>query len=164
MKTRTKKFGLRHKEKDCVLGVARSSNVGSDCCGETQHILRTSSTEWWLVDDVQNAEWVRFNSTEWYNAEYDSPTHDYDPEELEVVSIVVETNVAPVKVKIPTPREYFKKRYAKDPRHWKYLEGLMDSGVEIKYSWADLKVARGDYEKKQDPTKPKRKRKKSGKE
>jgi len=135
-----RKFGLRHKETGVVVGIDRSSNEGCNFCGETQHILNKDTAEMWLVDDAQLAEWVRYNSTEWYNAEYESPTHDFEPDELEVVEVEIITKVDPVKVSVPTPLEFYKRKYAKtEPAHWEYMKGLIESREKMGYTWQDLK-------------------------
>ena len=41
----------------------------------------------WMVDSEEKAEFVRLNSSPWYNADYDTPRHKFKPHELEVVKI-----------------------------------------------------------------------------
>jgi len=107
-------------------------------------LLDTSSKELWFVDTAENAEWVRQNSTEWYNAGHDTPTHDFKPNELEVVEINVTIKAEPVDIKIPTTYEFFEARYAKEnPGHWEYLKKLMIEAKSDKrpftYSLYDLR-------------------------
>jgi hypothetical protein len=106
----TKGFGLRNIKTKQLVGVSTRSNAGGDCCCETQYLLDLSGDTPWIVEDALTTAWVRENSTEWYNAGYDTPTNEYDPATLEVVEIelVVKKVNQP---KLPTLEEYYKRRY-----------------------------------------------------
>lgn len=139
------KFGLRQKSTGKIVGYYTSQNSGDGV--ELQHILEPGAEKFWLVDDPEQAEFVRLNSTEWYNAGYDTPTNHIDTDDLEVVEINVEIKTTSVDVSLPTPYEFFETRYAeKDPRHWEYLKGKIkkDEGTRyaMKYSWYDVLLAR----------------------
>ena len=137
------KYGLMHKPTRRALGFSTSSNAGGDFCVETQHILELSSDKMWVVDNPKHAEWVRLNPTQWYNADYDTPTHDFDSDDLQVVRINVEikVDVEPTEVAIPTPYEFFEKKYAeKEPDHWAYLKGCIEKAPEkMIYGLYDLR-------------------------
>lgn len=100
----TKGFGLRNIKTRKLMGVSTRN-----CCCETQYILDLYGENPWIVEDALTAAWVRENSTEWYNAGYETPTNEYDPEELEVVEI--ELVVKPKKQTIPTWEEYVQRKY-----------------------------------------------------
>lgn len=108
------KYGLGHIESGKMLGVSVSSNEGADFCGSTQTTLYYSSSPDWLVDTPEHAEWVRHNSTEWYNAGYDTPTHSYEPEELVVVKVT--QTFERTEAKVPSNREILEWRKSKNPR------------------------------------------------
>jgi hypothetical protein len=135
------KFGLRHKKTDKVLGVYRNPNSGDAC--DIQHILDGTEDEMWLVDEAINAEWVRHNSTRWYNANYETPTHYFDPNDTEVVEVVVETNIKTVEVKIPTIIEFYKRKYAKDPEQLERARRLISENLDMSYSLYDLRMLLG---------------------
>lgn len=124
---KTVKYGLRHKETGKILGVSSSSNEGREFCGDVSFRLTLHSDIMWSVDTVLNAEYVRNFSTEWFNADYDTPTNEFDAEELEVVEIAIETTVDCVEVKIPTFEEYLKIKYGTpgakyyDKDHYEYV-------------------------------------------
>jgi len=147
------KFGLRQKSTGELVGYEISSNEGGEFCGENQYLLQVGSKQIWLVDDPENAEFVRLNSTPWFNADYDTPTNDLDPDDLEVVEIDMTVNVQSVEVSIPTPYEFYEERYAKkEPRHWKQLkeEIKKDAGTrhEVRYGWHDILTAREEKKRK----------------
>lgn len=147
MKEVKNKYGLRQKSTGQLVGYCTSSNADGDCCVEEQYILQPGSDQLWLVDDPEQAEYVRLNSTEWYNAGFDTPTNNLDSDDLEVVEVNVEVKVEPVEVSLPTPYEFFEARYAKkEPRHWEYLKGEIEkcagTSQEIRYGWHDILMAR----------------------
>ena len=119
------KFGLRFKSSGKIVTHYKESNGCSDCCGEFQHVLSERDTEEiWSVDTPENAEWVRLNSTQWYNAEYDTPTNDLDPEDLEVVkiNIIISTSILPVQNNLPTQEEFYTLKYKeREPEHYEHM-------------------------------------------
>lgn len=132
-----KKYGLKYKKTGKAVGFFTRSNENGYACCETQFVLDEDSKEIWLVDDPRLAEWVRFNSTKWYNAQYESPTHYFQPEDLEVVEVVVE--LKPVEVSIPTPYEFFRRKYQiKNPLHWEHIKEDLERHPEMSYDWYDL--------------------------
>lgn len=52
----------------------------------------------WLVSSIQNAEFVRFNSTEYYNADYSIPINNYNYIDLEIFKIEIELKTQEEKV------------------------------------------------------------------
>lgn len=142
MKEVRNKYGLRQKSTGQLVGYEISSNEGGDFCGEFQYILEVGDERLWLVDDPQQAEFVRLNSTEWYNAGYDTPTHHFKADDFEVVVINVAVSAKSVEVSIPTPYEFFKAKYAKeDPEHWEYVKEMIEKD-RARYSWYDLQEQR----------------------
>jgi hypothetical protein len=140
MKPVKNKYALRQKSTGELVGFTISSNEGGDFCNGEQYILEVGEEKLWLVDDPQQAEWVRLNSTDWYNAGYDTPTHYFDePDDFEVVAIDIPINTKPVEVSIPTPYDFFKAKYAKkEPKHWEYLQERLKT-EDLRYEWYDLK-------------------------
>lgn len=121
------KYGLRHKPTNKILHVYTSDNAGSDgtynCCVTTQHTLTENAEDnlrEWYADTPIDAEFVRRNSTAWYNANYETPTHHFEFDELEVVEIdIPEPKIKVLNIKLPTIREIFewkeKKYYPNQP-------------------------------------------------
>lgn len=132
------KFGLRYKESGAILGYEVRPGSGKYACVDEIHNLVHDGNNMWLVSDPRHAEWVRLYPTDWYNASYDTPEHHYEPEELEVVSVNISILVEPVKVRIPTPVEFFKKAYKNDPKHLKHLLSLTEDGQEINYTFYEF--------------------------
>lgn len=147
------KFGLRQKSTGELVGYEISFNDGDFCCNN-QYLLQAGSKQIWLVDDPEQAEFVRLNSTPWFNAEYDTPTNDLDPDDLEVVEIDMTVNVQFVEVSIPTPYEFFEDRYAKkEPWHWKKLKAEIEKEIgtirEVRYNWCDILTAREEKKERE---------------
>jgi hypothetical protein len=121
-------YGLRHIETGKLLRMEKSSNAGSDFCGDytvklDHYYQDESDQDIWYVDELYNAEYVRQFSTEWYNSSERTPDHSYEPEELEVVEIQREITTIPHEVKIPTFMEYIELKYKdKDPGHYKCVK------------------------------------------
>ena len=92
----TKKFGLRAKKSGKVVGYTTLQRYGGYSC-EPEYILDANISETiWLVNDAKVAEYVRLNQTEWYNAEYETPSHNFSPEEFGVVEIEIVVKATPV--------------------------------------------------------------------
>jgi len=139
-KQQEKKYGLRLKKTGQLLGVSTTSNEGSDFCGDVSHWLEApgkyTSYDTWLVDDLLRAEYVRNFSTPWYNAGYATPGHDFEADELEVVSIEVSVNVESENISIPSVYELYRKLYEnEDPGHWGYVKKEIESGHLSDYDW-----------------------------
>ena len=120
-------YGLRVKKTSELCTFYTTSNAGADFCNDTAYHLSTDDEEQlWLVDTYINAEYVRHNSTEWYNAGHDTPNHDYKLEELEVVEVIMTIQVPEKKLEYPTTEEYLQWRYGTpgnqyyDPEHIEY--------------------------------------------
>lgn len=148
MKEIKNKYGLREKKTGKLLSFNRTKNR----CDAVEycHDLRVDeNSETWLVDNPRQAEWVRHNSTEWYNADHNTPRHHYEAHELEVVEVNVSIRVTLMNVKVPTPYEYFKSKYAKkDPRHWASLqEAFKDKRRSPTYSWWELELLEEERDK-----------------
>ena len=137
------KYGLRNKSNGKLIGYSTQSNAGGESCRDEQYLLDTDQEKLWLVDEPEHAEWVRWNSTEWFNAGYETPTHpsNWDSDMWEVVTVEIVVKCDQVKVQIPTMREYLKQNYEKEqPDHYKYcLKMLEEEGREFNYSLYDLR-------------------------
>jgi len=116
----TTKYALRHIKEDKLLTFYVSSNGDADFCGDTQTSLGTSDEQTWYAKTDVEAEYVRQHSTQWYNAGYETPSHEYKPEELEVVCVEMRIEHHEVKVKIPTYPEYIKENYEDNKPHRDY--------------------------------------------
>lgn len=133
-------YALFHKELQKTVGYNVESNKGKDCCGETTVSLDTYSKNRWTTETLVGAEWVRNNSTEWYNSEMETPSHSFEPEELEVIKIVTEETVSTESFTLPTYEEYIKEKYEKsEPKHYEYLMSLVKKGEEMRYDLHELK-------------------------
>jgi len=129
------KYGLKHIKENRRITYGISSNSDGDSCNENQYYLTTSGDAEWVVKKAELAEWVRQNSTPWYNSEYETPTNDFKPEELEVVKIeTIETKII---VSIPTAKELYPIIY-KDDVGAKFILKNVVLGKITSYSWYDL--------------------------
>jgi len=137
---KTTKYGLRSKKSGKLIGFSTEGN-SEDCEGvSVTYSLLENAVSPWLVDFPEHAEYVRLNSTDWYNADYKTPINPYESDELEVVR--VEQIIEPVKVKIPTAEEYLKLSYLNkdlkyyDPKHYEYcMKNISRMAI---YSFYDL--------------------------
>ena len=150
---KVKKYGLRVKKTGELLKFITVSNDGADFCDSVSYYLDVDGESEWLVDTPENAEYVRNVSTEWYNAGYETPkhSHDFDPDELEVVEVEIITSINKIDVKIPTMEEYLEKKYKEsDPRHYEYCMNHLKDGNLMYYSLYDLNEFLRKYKNKED--------------
>ena len=86
------RYGLKEKKTGNLLGFYSKSNPEDGECCDVEYSLESRSYygKLWLIDDKNHAEWVRNYPTEWYNAEYYSPNHNFKSEDLEVVEVNIE--------------------------------------------------------------------------
>jgi hypothetical protein len=112
------KYGLYHKgEKKLLTFHCISNKKETTHCVDISYRLDTSSENIWVVSDTINAEYVRRFSTEWYQAEYKTPKHDYDEDELEVVE--VKEIFTPVEATMGTIENYYRMKYKRfNPYHY----------------------------------------------
>lgn len=85
-----KKYGLREKKSQKILEFSITSNEGSAFCYSYEVSIDSSGLGIWMVDTFKEADYVRRKSTEWYNACFETPSHDYEADELEVIEIIME--------------------------------------------------------------------------
>ena len=85
------KYGLLHKKSNTLLGFYTTSNGDGECV-DVEYNLSYNEENIWLVDTYDQAEFVRNNSTAWYNADYLTPQHSYRFEELSVVKLNIEVS------------------------------------------------------------------------
>lgn len=133
------KYGLMDKETKKLVGYSAESNEPGDNVSISYELDMYSDDEW-LVDTPEHAEYVRLNSTEWYNADYNTPENGIEPEKLQVVKVEIEKKIEPIDVKIPNFEEYMKGTYKdKDPNHLKYVLGEYAKHPDMKYLLYELK-------------------------
>ena len=139
-------YGLRLKKDKTLLGVYTTSNAGGDCCNEESYHLTACSEIPWMVKTKLESSYVRMFSTQWYNAGYETPMHDYKPEELEVVKIEIREDVnAEEPDFVPTFAQYMQMRYntkgkrSYDPGHYKcVMDECKRRGKDGSYCVYDL--------------------------
>lgn len=138
---KTIKYGLRLKDTKQILGLEWESNGDSeDCSAYTVRLTEHSEREW-MVKDKYTAEYVRNNSTPWYNSDETTPLHDYKPEQLEVIEVEIISQVKLLHVTIPTLKQMLTWKAEKDKGHLRYLDMLEKGGKETRkwaYSLYDL--------------------------
>lgn len=126
------KYGLQHTNKE-LIGYSIHEQSGGDGVEEIHSLVLSSdwdSKDFWYVDDPRYAEWVRLNSTEWYNANHETPINPFNSEDLTVVKITISITAKPVAIKIPTAYQVYKAKYAKTNKdHWKDVQELLHMGV-----------------------------------
>jgi hypothetical protein len=119
-------YGLRDKKTKELVGVSTSSNAGGYCCGEFTYTLCKHADIPWIVEDKLTATYVKYNSTNWYNADYETPVNELDPDTLEVVKIETKATSTEDLV-LPTFEEYMQRKYntkkskSYDPGHYEYI-------------------------------------------
>jgi hypothetical protein len=138
-------YGLLHKKSNSLLGVSIETDNSGESVGRI-HTLENDREPLWIVEDKLTASYVRVNSTEWYNAGYDTPVNPFDPEELDVVKIELNVMVEEP-TKLPTNEEYLSMRYNTkggkyyDPDHYQYvMSELKKYGRTFRYSLYDLEL------------------------
>jgi len=127
------KYALRKNGR--LVGFDTDSNE-EDFRISTIYYLEASSDQTWYVDTPEHAEYVRQNNTEWFNADYETPSHRFSPDELEVVR-VENTHIEKIDVNIPTYEEMIKFLHRDEPYTMQSLLGEMDDDSE--YSLYDLR-------------------------
>ena len=127
-------FGLRHKKSGDLLKASIEAT-----CENTVTSLCRCGEQLWTVDSEYQAEYVRNMSTEWYNASHDTPSHDFEADDLEVVKIETLISDKQHAVSVPTKEAYFEIKYKKDdPKHYDYcMEQNFDG---LGYTWYDLSI------------------------
>jgi len=85
------KYGLRIIETQEILRYEMNNNSSGDNV-LTTYVLSNSTDNIWTVDSIEHANYVKYNTTPWYNAGHDTPMNEYEPEELEIIKIVQEFN------------------------------------------------------------------------
>jgi len=83
------KYALLHKKSNTLVGFYTTSNSG-EFCTDVEYNLVYDEENIWVVDSFEKAEYVRNNSTDWYNANYNTPQHSYHSNELSVVKLEIE--------------------------------------------------------------------------
>lgn len=127
-------YALHHIKKGTLLRIEIESNKGRDFCGPQTVRLNNHGFEdqpVWYIDELYNAEYVRQNSTEWYNSNERCPDHPFEADELQVIKVKRVETLTPVKVKIPTFMELMEIKYKdKNPRH---LESIREDVEKRSY-------------------------------
>lgn len=108
------KFGLLYKPTKTLVQVEVESNCDEFSNGTQYNLISKLGQTTWLVNTQIHAEFVRNQSTRWYNSSYDTPTHNFKPEELEVVEVEIIINMNVVQSRLPTPEEYFTHKIKSD--------------------------------------------------
>jgi len=101
------KYGLREKKSGQFLCASITATDGDDC-NETMTELVVSLGGPWLVKFDWHAEWVRHNSTDWYNTTSDTPKHGFKADDLEVVKFqLVEESCKVTLPKMVEPNDFY---------------------------------------------------------
>ena len=131
------KFALRHEESGKLLGVSTHVNAG-DFCTDVCHTLRHSNEKTWHANSPEHAEWVRNNQTPWYNANYETPSHEYAAEELSVVKLEVETIETRLDITLPTFEEFARWAARGRENDYKFYMMQKKDSPEITYEFYEL--------------------------
>jgi len=98
----------------------------------------------WCVDSPEQAEYVRQHSTKYYNANRDTPSHNFSASELRVVKRTITIDEENVRVRLPTHKQFLRGKYGnkgfrKDKGHLKMMLELIDTNKKVHYpSWWEL--------------------------
>ena len=101
-------YRLRHKESGKYLTYFTSSNVGGYACNDEEYILDLHSPRTYILELAEHAEWVKHNSAQCYNSTYNTPTHDFKADELEIVKVEIIETETPLAIKLPTVSNIYK--------------------------------------------------------
>ena len=129
------KYSLREISTGKLLTYSTTNNSDGHCCVSESYKLNTYEDLVWEVDDLETATFVKNVSTSWYNAGYESPQHDFEPEELEIVQVTKTVNVFTARSdKYPTLREFLtwkasKRREEGNISDAKYFEYTVKEGT-----------------------------------
>ncbi len=146
-----KRYALRHKETGRLL-VWSTRNNGDDADGNSTSIdlhIRYNDLEkehiWYAISKAQ-AAFVKKVSTEWYNSDMQTPTHSFDEEELEVVSVEIEVKIELEDCNAPSYIEVMRSKYGgstnrNDIEHLAHLESRFADRDDYSYSFYDLQEA-----------------------
>lgn len=133
------KYALKHKKTNTLLGYYSTSNEGGDFCGDTSYTLCTSGDRTWYADNPIQAEYVRNNSTKWYNAGYETPSHNFKANELAVVKVEITTDMEEIKIKLPSFEEIAKWKGEKyGENDYKFLMYQKKEHPEIQFDLCDI--------------------------
>jgi hypothetical protein len=144
-------YGLFHKKSKSIVGVTSDFDNSGESVG-TYYTLSYNQEPLWIVKDKIGASYVRLNSTEWYNAGYDTPINPYEPEELQVIKIELQCEIEEP-YPIPTFEEYMKRKYltegskSYDPNWYNHImEQRKMWDHDYGYSLYDLRNLLGEYD------------------
>jgi hypothetical protein len=107
------RYGLMNINTGNLLGVSAQSNAGAEFCCDVQYILSDGESPPWTAESAIAADYVRHFSTDWYNADYNTPTNPYDANDLLVVEITTTTTTRPLSKNriVPTFADYMQRKY-----------------------------------------------------
>ncbi len=80
------RYGLRNINSETLLGFIAKDNGADEQGTEWQLENNPDDGRIWLVDTIEKAERAK-TPTAWYNAGYETPSHDFNMGELEVVEV-----------------------------------------------------------------------------
>ena len=104
-------YCLRNKIQGTWASIFETTNDGAEFSGSTTCELDITNDpmERWETDRAWKADWVRTNSTDWYNSSRTTPKHpsNWEPEEWEVVEIEIVEEHKVIDFKAPSDREVF---------------------------------------------------------
>lgn len=86
------RYGLLDIKRNKYCTVSTISNRDAEFCSDIEYALSTLDEILWMVETETEAEYVRNHKTEWFNAGYRTPSHDYEPSELKVITFTIEIN------------------------------------------------------------------------
>ena len=80
-------FGILHIPSGKLMSWASSSNEEGQFCTDVSFELEKYGDPPWLVKTREEADFAITNSTEWFNAGYETPMNSYPSKDLKVVEI-----------------------------------------------------------------------------
>ena len=111
-------YALQHKLDKFLMSYEESDQAYSNVDGEgsvieykLDYCKNPKEGSIWYAGSPEHAEYVRINNTPYYNASITIPMHydNYDPDNFEVVKVVIVKTVEVVAVNIPTAQEFYEK-------------------------------------------------------
>jgi len=91
----------------------------------------------WLVDHPEHALWVLHHPTNWFNANYSSPSHSLSPEECAIVKVIQTQKIMAHNCSIPSDLGFYEQKYQNAPQQFAELKPHIEAG-RCQYDLIDL--------------------------
>lgn len=102
-----------------------------------EHSLSTCGKFLYETDSIEKAEWVKHNTSPYYNAGIETPMHSYKSEELEIVKCEITVVETVVETEIPTQLQLLIKLAQKNEYYaviiHQYMTKCEKNNIDMRY-------------------------------